>query len=221
MQGGHYTAYVRVRKTDSHTPLTVMGGDSETMNHTSEEVGEQKGGGVSSTMESVATNGVSTQATTTDEHRETRTDHTPTNSVIVPSLSVTTRSHTRSTNQCDTTNDELPTVANHSGTCSIGNQTTTTATCSQDNITGNQTETTLTYKGTTLPHTSLHSSDHEQPPNQTSLEFDLSSTSGQWYHISDTHVRTATQTEVDRSQAYILFYESLRACECLIHVLLS
>lgn len=39
--------------------------------------------------------------------------------------------------------------------------------------------------------------------------FDLSSSEGQWYHISDTHVRTATESEVLKCQAYLLFYERL------------
>lgn len=38
---------------------------------------------------------------------------------------------------------------------------------------------------------------------------DLSSTKGQWYYISDSQVRTTTQSEVLRSQAYLLFYEKL------------
>ncbi len=42
---------------------------------------------------------------------------------------------------------------------------------------------------------------------QTTQEFDLSSGDGQWYYMSDSHVRTATESEVMKSQAYILFYE--------------
>lgn len=40
-------------------------------------------------------------------------------------------------------------------------------------------------------------------------EFDLSSTGGQWYFISDSRVRTASESEVLKSQAYLLFYEQL------------
>ena len=40
-------------------------------------------------------------------------------------------------------------------------------------------------------------------------EFDLTSTQGQWYFISDSRVRTATESEVVKSQAYLLFYEQL------------
>lgn len=40
-------------------------------------------------------------------------------------------------------------------------------------------------------------------------EFDLSSTRGQWFFISDSRVRTATESEVLKSQAYLLFYEQL------------
>ena len=44
----------------------------------------------------------------------------------------------------------------------------------------------------------------------TSSEFDTSSSScGQWYFISDSRVRTATENEVLKSQAYLLFYERL------------
>lgn len=39
--------------------------------------------------------------------------------------------------------------------------------------------------------------------------FDYSSADGQWYYASDSHVRTATESEVMRSQAYLLFYERL------------
>ena len=40
-------------------------------------------------------------------------------------------------------------------------------------------------------------------------DFDLSSSGGQWYFISDSHVRTATESEVLKSPAYLLFYERL------------
>lgn len=39
--------------------------------------------------------------------------------------------------------------------------------------------------------------------------FDRSPDRGQWYYISDTHVRTATESEVIKSQAYLLFYERI------------
>ena len=40
--------------------------------------------------------------------------------------------------------------------------------------------------------------------------FDIElSTQGQWYYVSDSHVRTATVNEVLKGQAYILFYERL------------
>ena len=45
--------------------------------------------------------------------------------------------------------------------------------------------------------------------SETGTSFDLSSTKGHWYYISDSHVRTATESEVLKSQAYILFYERL------------
>ena len=40
-------------------------------------------------------------------------------------------------------------------------------------------------------------------------DFDMLSTTGQWYYISDSRVRTATESEVLKSQAYLLFYEQL------------
>ena len=47
------------------------------------------------------------------------------------------------------------------------------------------------------------------PDSKCTLNFDLSSTKGQWYHVSDSHVRAATESEVMKSQAYLLFYEQL------------
>ena len=40
-------------------------------------------------------------------------------------------------------------------------------------------------------------------------DFDVSSSVGQWYYISDSRVRTATESEALKSQAYLLFYEQL------------
>ena len=40
-------------------------------------------------------------------------------------------------------------------------------------------------------------------------DFDVSLTAGQWYYVSDSRVRTATESEVLKSQAYLLFYEQL------------
>ena len=39
--------------------------------------------------------------------------------------------------------------------------------------------------------------------------FDLSSTEGQWYHISDSHVKLTSEPHVLNSEAYLLFYERL------------
>ena len=41
------------------------------------------------------------------------------------------------------------------------------------------------------------------------IDFDLSSTDGSWYHISDSHVRKSTESDVLRAEAYLLFYEKL------------
>lgn len=40
-------------------------------------------------------------------------------------------------------------------------------------------------------------------------DFDLSSTEGQWYHISDSHVKLTSEAHVLNSEAYLLFYERL------------
>ena len=40
-------------------------------------------------------------------------------------------------------------------------------------------------------------------------DFDVTSSAGQWYYVSDSRVRTATESEVLKSQAYLLFYEQL------------
>ena len=44
-------------------------------------------------------------------------------------------------------------------------------------------------------------------PEEIHRTFDLTSKRSQWYYISDTHVKTATENEVVKSQAYIMFYE--------------
>lgn len=46
-----------------------------------------------------------------------------------------------------------------------------------------------------------------EPPS--CKDFDYSSTQGQWHYASDSHVKTATESEVLKSQAYLLFYERL------------
>lgn len=38
-------------------------------------------------------------------------------------------------------------------------------------------------------------------------DFEMQSTKGQWFHISDTHVQAVPTTKVLNSQAYLLFYE--------------
>ncbi|XP_004842308.1 ubiquitin carboxyl-terminal hydrolase 16 isoform X2 [Heterocephalus glaber] len=40
-------------------------------------------------------------------------------------------------------------------------------------------------------------------------DFEMESTKGQWFHISDTHVQAVSTTEVLNSQAYLLFYERI------------
>lgn len=41
------------------------------------------------------------------------------------------------------------------------------------------------------------------------LNFDPSVTNGHWYYVSDSHVKAASESEVLRCQAYLLFYERL------------
>lgn len=55
----------------------------------------------------------------------------------------------------------------------------------------------------------LSSSEKAEELVSSPKEFDYSCAAGQWYYASDTHVRTATEAEVMRSQAYLLFYERL------------
>lgn len=38
-------------------------------------------------------------------------------------------------------------------------------------------------------------------------DFEMQSTKGQWFHISDTHVQAVPTAKVLSSQAYLLFYE--------------
>ena len=47
--------------------------------------------------------------------------------------------------------------------------------------------------------TSCGVSDHPAPPQRT----------GDWYYMSDTHVRPASEGEVLKAQAYLLFYERI------------
>ncbi len=42
-----------------------------------------------------------------------------------------------------------------------------------------------------------------------SHQYDMSTVDGCWYHIGDSHVRKATESDVLRSEAYLLFYERL------------
>ncbi len=45
------------------------------------------------------------------------------------------------------------------------------------------------------------------PSEQPHVNFDLSSTQGEWFYASDSHVKRVTEAEVMKSQAYLLFYE--------------
>jgi hypothetical protein len=170
MQGGHYTAYVKVR--DSHAPFTPVGGANDQFVSPT----RRRDAMVAATSPTIAmaTVGACTTNATTDDQRSaisTTTDH-PT----------TDNNHAEQKQDHDTVN------------CSLNNTSTGEATFEQSHTAEDQTGTT---NGT------------KTQPNRTSGSFDDSSTGGQWYHISDTHVRTATQTEVHKCQAYLLFYERL------------
>lgn len=52
-------------------------------------------------------------------------------------------------------------------------------------------------------------SEASEPTAAVGSTFDISSSGGQWYFISDSHVRTASESEMLKSQAYLLFYEQL------------
>ena len=106
------------------------------------------------------------------------------------------RDHNDTTVDHTLTNDyHLPATQNQNG-----DQTHTT-----DHQTTPNNSTTCATNACTVPQTCANNI----TSNPTTFNFDLSPTAGQWYHISDTHVRTATDTEVHRSQAYLLFYEQL------------
>ena len=46
-------------------------------------------------------------------------------------------------------------------------------------------------------------------PSNDNRCFDVSSLGGQWYHISDGHVKKSSESDVLKSEAYLLFYERL------------
>lgn len=176
MQGGHYTAYVRVRKTASPS---VAGGDGE---HNPKSVVEGKEGVVAASA--VRGGGVSTedQSSTTENHR-----------VTTEEPSATTNGNHENGILMNTHDKEVTMDIN-------GDHSSPSVT------TVDQTPT----NGTKPLHPSTSpSAEASAKASQLRREFDTSSTSGRWYYISDTHVRTATESEVLRSQAYLLFYERL------------
>lgn len=95
--------------------------------------------------------------------------------------------------------------------------------CSPTSITGKHDLNSLTDPSKTTVHSDKDMTPQISPPNlelvcgntdvidesENGTSFDLSSTKGHWYYISDSHVRTATENEVMKSQAYLLFYERL------------
>ena len=174
MHNGHYTAYVRARNNENHTPLTTVGGASNTANHDNHSLSEN-GENVRSecSSESEAASNCTENGTTQRQRETTMTTDDHLLDQTVPPVDVTNGDTTRDqmVSENGTTDDKPP-------TCS-----------------------------TTLPQTRPKTG--ENLPNRTKPTFDLSSMAGQWYHISDTHVRTATATEVHKTHAYILFYERL------------
>ena len=216
MQGGHYTAYVRVRNSHAH-PSTVGGANDHRVTETNQERG------VASPTSSTATVGACTANNTTDDQRSA-TSTTKIQNSTTPDHLTTERNHTTPEQDhnevhChDTTSDQIPTTeATSNQTETTADQTGTTAdqtetTADQTGTTADQTEITADQTATTDGQTATTNSTKTQPnhhTNQKNHKFDLSSIDGQWYHISDTHIRTATDTEVHKSQAYLLFYEQL------------
>lgn len=182
-RNGHYTAFVRWR---NHTHLTTVGGAS---NDTS--VGCKQNDGVSRT-DAMATVGACTDSGTTDRPTETTSDHYNHNHTTDDHLLTNNKDHIGST-----TTDQTVTTPNQNG-----------STRDETDTTPDQRMTTPTTNSTTIPQ--IHPKINHTPSNSTTLQLDHhSATTGEWYHISDTHVRTSTHTEVHKSQAYLLFYEIL------------
>ena len=201
MQGGHYTAYVRVRKMEDHTPLTSEG-----------SVRDER---------CMATDGVCTKGSTTEDQRETTVVHESETTVVdepttddqreTTAVDKTTTDDQRETTVVDEAtnmpNDDHITQNQAVGDHLMNPSDKPPTIADQNRTTNDQPPTKSTQTTTTTP---LHTpSTTTETSNHRPQEFDLSSTSGQWYHISDTRVRTASQSEVDKSQAYILFYERL------------
>ena len=174
MQGGHYTAYVRVR--NSHAHFTNVGQEKE---------------GVASPVTGLATVAVSTTnaTTTTDDQR---------------SISTTMVQNSTTRDHSSAERDQIAQPPNHHQTNCDQNGTTRDQTYTTE-ATSKQFDTTVDQTGTT----NGAKPQPNNPSNQKNQKFDMSSTGGQWYHISDTHIRTSTGTEVHKSQAYLLFYEQL------------
>lgn len=192
MQGGHYTAYVRVRKTEDHTPPTSEG-----------SVRDER---------CMATDGVCTKGSITEDQRETTVIDEPTTDDQRETTVVHVDEPTTDDQRETTVVDEATSMPNDDHITqnqAVGDNPSDKppTTADQNHTTSDQPPTKATQTTTTTPlrtpSTTTETSNHRPK------EFDLSSTSGQWYHISDTRVRTATQSEVDKSQAYILFYERL------------
>ena len=150
-----------------------------------ESVVERKGEGVATTV--LGGGGVATddRSSTTEDHR-----------VTTEELSATTNGNHKNGVLTNTHDNGITMDTNGDH----GNPSETT----KDQAPTNSTNPSCPLHPTTTP--SAEASAKDGQPRQ---EFDTSSTSGQWYYISDTHVRTAMESEVLRSQAYLLFYERL------------
>ena len=229
MQGGHYTAYVRVR--DDHTHSTDVGG----VNGDARTCGDERG--VVSPLASVVSVGVCSAECATGDQRGTTenqlsaiADHSVANGPMKPNQSTTEVNQNNATrhNPLNTTAGQratlepLQTTANQTAALEpFGTTVDQTATVEPFHTTAGQTTTCEplhTTAGQTAtpepPHTTADHTETKLQPNTHSTKpdqnFDLTPlTSGQWYHISDTRVRTATKTEVHQCQAYLLFYERL------------
>ena len=167
MHGGHYTAYVRVRK-----PPTTSQCDPTT----------------------------ATLVATEDSPFKTP----PTTSECEPTTVAPTASKGSPLDTASTTSE-----------CNPKETIPPTIKCNLSDSHASNTGASITDTNTQALTKVLESECNSHAVEVASLEgendrnFDLSSTTGHWYYVSDSHVRTAAESEVLKSQAYLLFYERL------------
>ena len=164
MHGGHYTAYVRVRK-----PPTTSQCDPTTATSTANEDNPFK------------------TPPTTSECEPTTAASTASKDSPLDTASTTSK--------CDPKEKIPPTIKCDSHASNTGASIADTNTQALTKIL--ETE------------CSSHAVEVASLEGENDRNFDLSSITGHWYYVSDSHVRTAAESEVLKSQAYLLFYERL------------